>query len=72
MSINITFIDALRMFELAEKLFKNRIALNDGEMITLRNIYKQLSESEQEFIVNKYEESMDFLENYEGLRKRKW
>jgi len=72
MNISITFIDALRMFELADKLFCNRIALNDGQMISLRNIYKQLNKSEKEFIINKYGESMDFLENYEGLRKRKY
>jgi hypothetical protein len=68
--ISITFIDAIRMYEIADKLFENKIALNDGQMIALRNIYKQLSESEKEFILDKFGESMDFLENYEGVRKR--
>jgi len=72
MSISITFIDALRMFEIADKLYNNQIALNDGEMISLRNMYKQLNDSEKEFILNKYGDSVAFLENYEGLRKRKY
>lgn len=69
---SITFIDALRLYEITDKLYKQKIALNDGEMITLRNIYKQLSKSEKDFIINKFGESMDFLENYEGIRKRKY
>lgn len=69
---SITFIDALRLYEIVDKLYKQKIALNDGEMITLRNIYKQLSKSEKDFIINKFGESMDFLENYEGIRKRKY
>lgn len=71
MGYMITFIDALRLFEIADKLYKKQIALNDGEMITLRNIYKQLMDSEKEFVHSKFGESMDFLENYEGVRKRK-
>lgn len=71
MGYMITFIDALRLFEIADKLYKKQIALNDGEMITLRNIYKQLMDSEKEFVHSKFGKSMDFLENYEGVRKRK-
>lgn len=70
MNYTITFIDALRLFDIADKLYEHKIALNDGEMITLRNIYKQFSNSEKEFIQTKFGESMDFLENYEGVRKR--
>lgn len=72
MSYKITFIDAIRMFEVVNKLYNNKIALSDGEMIALRNIYKQMEQSEKEFIKNRFGESMDFLENYEGVRKRKW
>ncbi|MFS0863199.1 hypothetical protein [Fredinandcohnia sp. 179-A 10B2 NHS] len=71
MSINSNFIDALRLFDMANKLFEHQIALNDGEMITLRSIYQQLSSSEKDFVASKYGESLDFLENYEGVRKRK-
>ncbi|RSK26019.1 hypothetical protein EJF36_03400 [Bacillus sp. HMF5848] len=71
MSYGITFIDFLRFLDMSVKLYNEQIALNDGEMIALRNIFRQLDESEKQFIREKYGEEVDFLENYQGVRKRK-
>lgn len=68
----ISFIETIRLFDIIEKMNKNKISLNDGEIIMLRSIYHQMSENEKTFMMDKYGESMDFLENYEGVRKRKY
>lgn len=71
MPYNITFLEFLRLLDIAAKLLNNKIGLNDGEMIAYRSIYKQLDNSERQFILDKYGEKLDFLENYSGVRKRK-
>ncbi|MFA9559026.1 hypothetical protein ACERII_17085 [Evansella sp. AB-rgal1] len=68
---SVTFVEFLRLLDVAVKLLQNNIGLNDGEMITYRSIYNQLQETEKQFIKDKYGETLDFLENYSGLRKRK-
>lgn len=69
--MNITFLEYMRLLEVATKLLNNQIGLNDGEMIAYRSIYKQLDNNERQFIKDKYGEQLDFLENYSGVRKRK-
>lgn len=67
----LTFIDTIRLFDMTIKLYNHQIGLNDGEMIALRSIYRQMSTDEKQFVIDKYGDKLDFLENYEGVRKRK-
>lgn len=67
--IQLSFLEAIRLFEMAEILLKQEIGLKDGQMITYRSLYRQLDEMEKQFIQDRFQ--LDFLENYEGIRKRK-
>lgn len=68
---NITFLEFIRLLDIASKLLNENIGLNDGEMIAYRSVYAQLEDGEKQFIKDKYGDTLDFLENYEGVRKRK-
>ncbi len=69
--LTLSYIEYLRIIEMSVKLYNHQIGLTDGEMIALRSIYNQLDQSSKQFILDKYSESVKFLEEYEGIRKRK-